>query len=153
MFLNSQNPTLVFDQSLARHVGLDFPNMRSPSSISLTMIVFYSWKRHSRSSFHLKGVPGFNGCSRSSMLNSKDTWLRSPNQERMSVMFQGNSIMACRYFLHGLTLSHVISNPANSTVSCAKTNFSGLSVIPCRPHISSHSPAWKQNCLLYCWPT
>ena len=51
----------------------------------------------------------------------------------MSVMFVGlgKLRMALRYFLHGRTLSGVISKPANSTVSAPNTNFSGLRVIPC----------------------
>ena len=39
----------------------------------------------------------------------------------------------------GLTVSEVISKPANSAVFWAKMNLSLFSVMPWRPHISSHS--------------
>ena len=42
----------------------------------------------------------------------------------------GKSAIARRYFLQGFTSVHVISNPANSTSSCAKQNLSGLRVMP-----------------------
>ena len=38
--------------------------------------------------------------------------------------------IASRSFLHGRTLSFVILNPANSTVSTAKMNLERLSVMP-----------------------
>ena len=51
-------------------------------------------------------------------------------------------LIARRYFWLGRTLSRVISNPANSTVSAPNTNFSGLRVMPLLPHKSSHLVAW-----------
>ena len=76
---------------------------------------------------------------RSVAAKAYDTWLIRPNLERMSVMLLGVGKwrMASRYFLHGRTLSPVISNPANSTVSAAKTNLVGFSVMPCLPQMSS----------------
>lgn len=47
-----------------------------------------------------------------------------------------------RYFLHGLTLSLVISNPAYPTVSAAKKNLVGLRVIPYHPLWLSQFTAW-----------
>ena len=52
--------------------------------------------------------------------------------------------MALIYFLHGLTVSLVISKPANSTSSLANLNFSGLRVIPCLPQVSNQLDAWKK---------
>ena len=68
----------------------------------------------------------------------------SPNQERMSVRLTGvgKLRMALRNFRHGCTLSGVISNPANSTVSAPSTNLSGLKMMPWRPQRSSLSTAW-----------
>lgn len=68
----------------------------------------------------------------------------SPNHDRMSVRLfgVGKSAIARVYFLHGRTLLLVISKPANSTVFWANLNFSGFRVIPCLPHMSSHSWAW-----------
>ena len=51
--------------------------------------------------------------------------------------------MARMYFLHGLTVVGVISNPANSTLSSAKWNFSGLRVTPLVAQMWSHSTAWE----------
>ena len=48
------------------------------------------------------------------------------------------------YFLHGCTVSLVISKPANSTSSLANLNFSGLRVIPCLPQVSSQLDGWKK---------
>ena len=129
---------------------LDLSKIRTPSSISLTITRFDSASSSSRFSFQWKGVPGLRksrkGSIRSVILKAYETWLMSPNQDRMSVMFLGcgKSIIALRNFLHGLTLSAVISKSANSTVSCPKMNFSGLRVMPFLPHISSQLHAWKK---------
>ena len=56
----------------------------------------------------------------------------------------GKSVIAFVCFLHGRTVSLVISKPANSTVSIANLNFLGLSVMPCRPQMSSHSWACRK---------
>ena len=56
----------------------------------------------------------------------------------------GKSEMALMYFLHGRTVSLVISKPANSTQSLAKLNLSGLRVIPCLPQVYSQLAAWKK---------
>ena len=55
----------------------------------------------------------------------------------------GKSDMALRYFLQGRTVSLAISKPANSTLSKANLNLSGLRVIPCLPQMSSHLAALK----------
>ena len=80
------------------------------------------------------------------MLNAYDTWFTKPNQDLTSVWLcgVGQSAMALMYLLHGRTVSSVISNPANSTSSWAKQNFSGLRVIPCLPQVSSQCEAWKK---------
>ena len=61
----------------------------------------------------------------SAILNA---WFTKPNQDLTSVRLcgVGKSEMALMYFLHGCTLSLVISKPANSTLSLANLNFSGL---------------------------
>ncbi len=46
------------------------------------------------------------------------------------------------YFLHGLTVSLVISKPANSMSSLANLNLSGMRVIPCLPQMSNQLDAW-----------
>ena len=56
----------------------------------------------------------------------------------------GKSAMALIYLLHGRTVSLVNSKPANSTMSWAKRNFSGLRVIPCIPQVSRQFVAWKK---------
>ena len=100
------------------------------------------------SSFHVNAVPGFksarNGSILSAAANAYATWLTSPNHDRMSVMFAGvgKSRIDSRNFLDGRTLVGVISKPANSTLSCANTNFLGFNVIPLFPHNYSHSTAW-----------
>ena len=58
--------------------------------------------------------------------------------------------MARRYLGLGRTLLLVISNPANSTVSAAKTNLSGLRVMPLLPQVSSHSVAWWKLVSIEC---
>ncbi len=80
------------------------------------------------------------------VLNAYDTWFTNPNQDLKSVRFygMGNSKLALRYFLHGFTVSFVISNPANSTSSWANRNLSGLRVIPCFPQTSSQLHVWKK---------
>ena len=128
--------------------------MRTPSSISLMIADLDSSKSWLSSSFQRNGVPGLsdsrNGSMRSVAANAYDTWLMRPNQERMSVMLLGVGKwrIALRYFWHGFTLSLVISNPANSTVSAAKTNLSGLRVMPCRPQRSSQLTACLKLALI-----
>ena len=113
----------VLDQSVARQVGLVLSNILTPCSISLTMIPLDSSKSWVFVSSHSNDVPGLRrdlkGSIQSVMLNAYDTWLTSPNQERISVMLRGtgNSMMALRNRLHGCTLSDVIWKPANSTMS------------------------------------
>ena len=70
------------------------------------------------------------------------TWFTKPNQDFTSVRLcgVGKSEMALMYFLHGRTVSLVISKPANSTSSLANLNFSGLRVIPCLPQESGIQP-------------
>ena len=87
-----------------------------------------------------------NGSIVSAMLNAYDTWFTRPNQDLMSVRLHGvgKSAMALMYFLHGRTVSLVISKLANSISSWAKRNFSGLSVIPFLPQVSSQFVAWKK---------
>ena len=116
-FWNSQKPVPFLDQSVARHVGLDLSNMRTPSSISLMMAALDSLKRLLRVSSQWNGMPGFsssrNGSMRSAIANAYETWFTSPNQERMSFVFVGvgKFQMASRYLLQGCTLSGVISKP------------------------------------------
>ena len=54
----------------------------------------------------------------------------------------GKLQMALRNFQHGCTLSGVISNPANSTVSAPSTNLSRLRMMPWCPQRSSQPTAW-----------
>ena len=117
-------------------MGLVGSKIFTPSSISWIITSLDSSKTLFSSSVHLKGVPDRrswrNGSIRSATEKAYDTWFSNPNHECTLVMVLGvgNSRIALRYCLHGLTLSGVISNPANSIVSHPKTNFSGLSVIP-----------------------
>ena len=96
----------VLDQSVARQVGLDLSNMRTPSSISLMIANFDSSNSWLSLSFQMNGVPGLsdsrNGSIRSVAAKAYDTWLIRPNQERMSVMLLGVGKwrIASRYFLH-----------------------------------------------------
>ena len=149
-FWNSQNPVPLFDQSVARQVGLDLSKMRTPSSISLMITDLDSLKSWLSSAVHWKGVPGWrswqNGSMPSVAAKAYETWLISPNYEQTSVMLAGvgKSRMALRYFLHGRTLLGVISNPANSTLSALNTNLSGLRIIPLCLQRSSQSTAWKK---------
>ena len=55
-----------------------------------------------------------------------------PNHDRTSVreVGVGKSEMALVYFLHGRTVSLVISNPAKSTDSMVNLNLLGFRVIP-----------------------
>ena len=89
----------LFDQSVARHVGLDLSKIRTPSSISVTMTVFDSLNKLFSSSFQMKGVPGFrasrNGCMRVDAAKAYDTWLIRPNQDRMSVRLVGVGKLRC----------------------------------------------------------
>ena len=82
----------------------------------------------------------------SAILNAYDTWFTKPNQDLTSVRLcgVGKLEMALMYFLHGHTVSLVISKPANSTSSLANLNFSGLRVIPCLPQMSNQLAAWKK---------
>ena len=59
----------------------------------------------------------------------------------------GKLRMASRNFRHGNTLSGVISNPANSTVSAPSTNLSRLRMMPWRLQRSSQSTAWMKRSL------
>ena len=72
----------------------------------------------------------------SAMLNAYDTWFTKPNQDITSVRLSGvgKSAMALMYFLHGRTMSLVISKPANSNSSLANLN---LSVYPQISHNSN----------------
>ena len=149
-FCNSQKPMLLFDQSVARQVGLDFSKMHTPSSISLMITDLDSSKSWSSSSVHLKGVPGWrswqNGSMRSVAAKAYEAWLISPNHKRTSAMLAGVGKLqiASRYFLHGHTLLGVISNPANSTVTAPNTNLSGLNIILLCPQRTSQLTTWKK---------
>ena len=138
----------LFDQSVARQVGFDLSNMRTPFSISLMITAFDSSNSWSSSSVHVNGESGLRafrkGSMRSVAAKAYETWLISPNQERMSVTLVGLGKwrMASRYFWHGRTWLFVISKPANSTLSSPNTNFSGLRVIPFCPQMSSQLTAW-----------
>jgi len=93
---------------------------------------------------------GFNSSLNSSilsvMLNAYVTWFTSPNHDRISVRFfgVGKSDIARRIAGDGRTLSGVISNPENSTVPDANTNFDGFWIIPFLPQVSSHRQVWKK---------
>ena len=82
----------------------------------------------------------------SAMLNAYDTWFTKLNQGLTSVRLcgVGKSAMTLMYFLHGRTVSSVISKPANSTLSLANLNFSGFRVIPCLSQVSNQLDAWKK---------
>ena len=153
-YWNSQNPTPVLDQSVARQVGRDASNILTPSSISLMMTLLGYSNSDCISSFHVNVVPGFksarNGSTLSAAANAYATWLTSPNHDRISVMFAGvgKSRIDSRNFLDGRTLVGVISKPANSTLSCANTNVLGLNVIPLFPHNCSHSTAWWKSAVI-----
>ena len=139
-----------FDQSVARHVGLVLSKILTPLWISSMMVsldfsnaccsVSSQWNLLLGLSSSLKGSIV------SAMLNAYDTWFTKPNQDLTSVRLcgVGKSEMALMYFLHGRTVSLVISKPANSTLSLAKLNFSGLRVIPCLPQVSNQLHAWKK---------
>ena len=66
-FCTSQNPIPDFDQSVARQVGLDLSNMRTPSSISLMIMSFESSKRRFMSLVQVNGVLGFSSWRNGSM--------------------------------------------------------------------------------------
>ena len=148
MLLKSENPIPLFDQSVAKQVGLDLLNMRTCFSISLTITALDSSKSWLSVSSQWNGVPGLsnrrNGSMRSVIANAYDTRLMSPNQECMSVRLAGvgKLWMALRYFLHGHTLSGVISNPENSAVSALSTNLSGFKMMPWSPQRSNQLTAW-----------
>ena len=55
------------DQSVARQVGLDLPNMRMPSSISSMITDLDSSNRLFRSLSQTKGAPGFSNWRNGSM--------------------------------------------------------------------------------------
>ena len=57
-FWKSQNPIPLFDQSVARQVGLDLSNMWTPFSISLTITALDSSKSWLSVSSQWSGVPG-----------------------------------------------------------------------------------------------
>ena len=100
-----------FDQSVAWQVVLDLSKMRTPSSISLMITDLDSSKSWLSWSVHLKGVPGWrswrNGSMRSVTAKAYETWLLSPNQERMSVMLAGvgKSRISSRYFFAWLHIA------------------------------------------------
>ena len=122
--------------------------MRTPFLISLTITALDSLKSWLSVSSQWNGVPGLSnwweGSMRSVIAKTYDAWLMSPNQERMSIRLAGvgKLRMALRYFLHGRTLSGVISNPANSAVSAPSTNLSGLRMMPWRLQRSNQSISW-----------
>ena len=60
-FWNNEYPMPCFDQSVAKQVGLDLSNIRTPFSISWMMAVFDSSKSFSRSCVQVNGDPGFSG--------------------------------------------------------------------------------------------
>lgn len=128
-------PFSVKDTNTFRDISSEITLLESSNSV---------FKRSSQ----WNGVLGFSNSRKgnilSVMLRVYETWLTSPNQERISVMFLGvgKSSMAWRYFLHGRTLSTVISNPANSTVSLPNLNLSGFNMMPCLPHMSNQCVAW-----------
>ena len=136
-------------QSVARQVGLDLSNMRTPSLISWMTTCSNS---SSRVSVQTKGVPGFIRCLKSCRWLATEkayaTWFKSPNHDRISVILdgRGNWRIASRLSWHGRTFSVVTSNPANFTVSFAKANFLGFSVTPFEAQASIHSTAWKNAC-------
>ena len=107
----SQNSIPLFDQSVAKQVGLDLSNMLTPFSISLTITAMDSSKSWLSVSSQWNGVPGLsnwrNSSMRSVIVKAYDTWLMNSNQERMSVRLAGvgKLQMASRCFLHGCTLS------------------------------------------------
>ena len=57
----------------------------------------------------------------------------------------GNSRIALKYLAHGRTESGVISNPANSTVSSANSNFAEFAIMPLLPRTSSHSTVCQKD--------
>ena len=76
-FWNNQKPMPFFDQSVARHVGLDLSKIRTPSSILLIITALDSSKSWFNSSFHVNGDPGLRasrkGSMRSVAANAYDT--------------------------------------------------------------------------------
>lgn len=130
-------------------MGLDLSKIVTPSCMSPTMEAFDCSKACWCSSVHEKVSDGLsralNGSIVGVMLKAYDTWFTRPNHDLASVRFfgVGKSWMALVYFLQGFTVVGVISNPANSTLSRAKRNFSGLSVTLFEPQTSSHSTAWR----------
>ena len=146
----TRNQCPTSNQSVARQVGLVLSYILTPSSISLTMTRFDSSKIDCSLVFQVNGVPGLRRRRKGSilwaMLKAYETWLTRPNHERMSVMFLrvGKSRMAWRYFQQGWTLSRVMSNPANSTLSAANTNLETLKVMPFFPQTSRYSTACQK---------
>ena len=133
---------------MAKQVGLDLPNMRTPFLISRTLTALDSLKSWLSVSSQRNGVPGlsnwWDGSTQSVIAKTYDAWLMSPNKECMSIRLAGvgKLRMASRYFLHGCTLSGVISNPANSAVSAPSTNLSGLRIMPWHLQRSNQSTPW-----------
>ena len=147
-FWNSQYPIPSLLQSVARQVGRSFSKICTPSLMRSQISSFDESNACCSSSVHVNGVEGFSsvlkGDITDAMENAYATWFTRPNQARTSVMpcGVGKSAIARRYFRQGLTSERVISNPANSTSSCAKRNLLGFKVMPLLEHISSHSVAW-----------
>lgn len=66
------------------------------------------------------------------------TWFTIPNHDLIPLIDVGvgNSCIAFVIFNVGLRESRVTVNPAKSTVSLPKTNFSGLNIMPFRAQTS-----------------
>lgn len=92
-FWNSQYPSPLLDQLVARQVDLDLSKMCTPSSISLMIMDLDSLKSWFSSLFHLKGVPGCSNWRKRTMCfaaaKAYEAWLISPNQECTSVVLAG----------------------------------------------------------------
>ncbi len=141
-----------FDQSVAKQVGRDISNMRTPSSISFRITNFDLSKSSLSSSVQMNGTSGFikflNGSRWDADVKAYAAWLRRPYQALRSVIVfgVGKFSIEVRNSEVGRTLVMVISNPANSSALRAKRNFSGFKRIPLRPHKSNHSTACRKLC-------
>ena len=118
-------PMPSLDQSVARHVGRDASNNRTPSFIAWTIVFLDSSKVLLISSVHSNCADGFRRALKGfivlAIAKAYAPWFTKPNQARAPDMSLGvgNFSIELRNFWLGLIFSLVTVSPANSTVSKA----------------------------------